>query len=369
MSKIPFIDLKIGTSLIRSEVDRAIAGVIDDTSFVLGPELEGFEREFASYCEASHCAGMSSGTSALHLILLAYGIGPGDEVITVPNTFVATAEAIVMAGARPVLVDVRDETALIDVEQAREAVSSNTKAIIAVHLFGQCCDMDPLMELAGDKGMVIIEDACQAHGAAYKGRKAGSLGHAAAFSFYPSKNLGAFGEAGAVTTQDGKLIESVKALRHHAQFEKNVHARIGYNYRLDCIQAAVLRVKLKYLDEWNENRRNLAGIYRKNLEDTGYHLFEEKSDCRHVYHLFTVGCTDKEAVQKGLTDAGIAWGQHYPIPVHLQPAFSFLEMGKGRFPVAEKLMDETISLPMFPELKEEEVVEICDILRGIESSV
>ncbi len=368
MSKIPFLDLRAATRQVRKEIDEAIHRVIDNTAFVLGPEVENFEQEFATYCGVTYCAGTSSGTSALHLILQGYGIGPGDEVITVPNTFIATAEAIVMTGAKMVLVDVYEDSALIDIEKVRTAITPRTKAIIPVHLFGQCCDMDSLMELCREKKIRIIEDACQAHGATYKGMKAGSLGHAAAFSFYPSKNLGAFGEGGAVTTNDGELFERIKALRHHAQFEKNVHAEIGYNYRLDSIQAAVLRVKLRYLDEWNNKRRAVAERYLDDLKGADYRLPVEKPENRHVYHLFTIGCTDKEAVQRALSDAEIGWGEHYPIPIHLQPAFSYLGMKEGSFPVAERLMKGLISLPMFPELKMEEVDRVCDVLRNVHIS-
>ena len=363
MGKIPFIDLRAGTAKIRKEIDEAIAHVIDNTAFVLGPGVEGFEKEFAEFCGSSYCIGTSSGTSALHLALLGYGIGPGDEVITVPNTFIATVEAIAMTGAKTVLVDVEQDTSLIDVSKVEAAITPNTKAIIPVHLFGQCCDMDPLMELAEAKKIVVIEDACQAHGALYKEKRAGSLGHAAAFSFYPSKNLGAFGEGGALTTSDDELLRRAKALRHHAQYEKNIHAEIGYNYRLDALQAAILRVKLKYLDESNEGRRAAANRYIENLEGTGYRLPVEKAGRKHIYHLFTVGCADKESVEKALTDAGIGWGEHYPIPVHLQPAFSDLGFGEGSFPIAEKHMCEIVSLPMYPELCVEDVDRVCGVLK------
>ena len=249
--KVPFLELKKQYESIKTEINDAIQKVIDRTAFAGGPFVESFEKAFATFCRCDHVVGVGSGTEALWLSLLALGIDPGDEVITVPNTFIATAEAIVMAGAKLILVDVYEDSALIDIEKVHTAITPRTKAIIPIHLFGQCCDMDSLMELAREKKIRIIEDACQAHGATYKGMKAGSLGHAAAFSFYPSKNLGAFGEGGAVTTNDSELFKRIKALRHHAQFEKNVHAEIGYNYRLDSIQAAVLRVKLKYLDEWN----------------------------------------------------------------------------------------------------------------------
>lgn len=368
MDKIPFFNLSEGTQKIRAEIDEAIARVIDNTAFVLGPELERFEEEFAAYCEARYGAGVSSGTSALHLILQSCQIGPGDEVITVPNTFVATVESIAMTGAEPVLVDVHEDTHLIDPAKVEAAVTPRTRAVVPVNLFGQCCDMDPLMELAEKHKFVVIEDACQSHGATYKGRKSGSLGHAAAFSFYPSKNLGSFGEGGAVTSNDEEIIGRVKALRHHAQFSKNVHSEIGYNNRLHSIQAAVLRVKLRYLDEWNERRRELAARYRKNLEGAGYILPVEKPDRKAVYHLFTIWCTDKEAVGKALSGAGIEWGEHYPTPIHLQPAFSSLGAKNGRYPVAESLMKGLISLPMFPELGEEAVDRVCEVLRSVETT-
>ncbi len=368
MSKIPFFNLEESTRSIRSEIDEAVARVIDNSAFVLGAELERFEEDFARYCGAEHCVGVSSGTSALHSTLLGFGIGPGDEVITVPNTFIATVEAIAMTGAKPVLVDVMEDTALIDPERIKEAVTANTKAIIAVHLFGQCCDMDPILEIAEKNDLLVIEDACQAHGAGYKGKRSGSLGHAAAFSFYPSKNLGAFGEGGAVVTSDGELLKRAKALRHHAQYNKNEHAEIGYNYRLDSLQAAILRVKLRHLDDWNDKRRKLADRYLRNLEGTGYRLPVEKPERRHVYHLFPLGCPDKEAVGKALSDEGIGWGEHYPIPVHLQPAFSSLGAGDGSYPVAEKMMRDAISLPMFPELNKEDVDRVCEVLRRVDSS-
>lgn len=365
MSKVPFLDLKKGLGRIRPEVDEAIAKVVDNTAFVLGPELEAFEKDFASFCDVSHCAGTNSGTSALHLILLGYGIGPGDEVITVPNTFVATVEAIAMTGATPVLVDILEDTWLIDPASVEKAITPKTKAILSVALFGQCCDMDRLMEIAVKNGIRLIDDTCQAHGAEYNGRRAGSLGHASAFSFYPSKNLGAFGEGGAVTSDDGELIERIKSLRHHAQVEKNVHGAIGYNYRLESLQAAVLRVKLKYLDAWNDGRRAAAARYREQLEGTSYIMPVERPGNRHVYHLFPVRCTDKEAVEKALSEAGIGWGEHYPIAVHLQPAFSYLGKREGSYPVAEATMKSLVTLPMFPELTGGEVDQVCEVLKRL----
>jgi len=360
---IPFLDLKKTLEPIRNEVDEAIKRVIDNTAFVLGPELEAFEKDFASFCGTKYCIGTSSGTSALHLILLGYGIGPGDEVITVPNTFIATVEAIAMTGATPVLVDVEPDTALIDPGKVEEAITPKTKAIIAVHLFGQCSDVDKLKEIVKDRDIKVIEDACQAHGAMYKGKRAGNLGDSAAFSFYPSKNLGAFGEGGAITTNDDKLFERIKALRHHAQYSKNVHEEIGYNYRLDSLQAAILRVKLKYLDEWNEMRRKAASAYREYLNGLDLWIPEEKTDRKHIYHLFTIATDRKEEVGKALKDAGISWGEHYPIPVHLQPAFSYLGKGEGSYPIAERLMKNIISLPMFPGLSDDDVKYVCDTIK------
>ncbi len=366
-NKIPFFDLKEGTRKIRVEIDEAVSRVIDNTSFILGPDLESFEKEFAAYCGTPYCAGIHSGTAALHTILVAYGVGPGDEVITVPNTFVATAEAIAMAGAKPVLVDVREDNGLIDVEKIRPAITPRTKAIIPVHLFGQTCDMDRLMAVAKESRLVVIEDSCQAHGASYKGRKAGSLGHAAAFSFYPSKNLGACGEGGAITTSDETIVRKAKALRHHAQYERNVHRELGYNYRLDSIQAAILRVKLKHLDEWNDTRRLLAGRYRKNLEGTRYWMPKESEGCRAVYHLFPIVTDRKEAVCKALSAANIGWAEHYPQPVHLQPAFAGLGKREGSYPIAERLMRGLVSLPMFPELTPDAVDTVSEVLRGAEA--
>lgn len=365
-NKIPFIDLQAGTRKIRKEIDEAVARVMDNTAFILGPELEAFESDFAEYCGAAHCAGIHSGTAALHLALLCYGVGPGDEVITVPNTFIATVEAIAMTGARPVLVDVRGDNALIDVEKVQKAITPRTKAIIPVHLFGQTCDMDSIMALAEKHGIVVIEDSCQAHGSAYKGRRAGSLGHASAFSFYPSKNLGAFGEGGAITTNDPKVLEKARALRHHAQFKRNIHQELGYNYRLDSLQAAILRVKLKYLEGANEGRRAAAKRYLDNLKGTSYWLPVETAGCRHVYHLFPIGAANKPVVTKALTEANIGWGEHYPIPVHLQPAFSHLGKKAGSYPVAEKLMREVVSLPMFPELEPHDIDRVCEVLKGVD---
>lgn len=366
---IPFIDLNRGLSDIRSEINSAISRILDNSSYVLGPELEAFEKDFASYCGAKYCVGVNSGTSALHLALICNNIGPGDEVITVPNTFIATVEAIAMTGARPVLVDVEEKTALMDPKLLEKAITRKTKAILPVHLFGQVCDMDAINEIASSKGIVVIEDACQAHGALYKGKKAGSLGRVAAFSFYPSKNLGSCGEGGAITCEDLSIAERAKALRHHGQFERNVHREVGYNYRLETIQAAVLRVKMKHLDAWNEKRRFLAKRYIENLKGTKYWLPEEAENRRHVYHLFPVVAQNKKKLTEALSAARIGWGEHYPKPVHLHPAFAYLGKKEGSFPVAEKLMRGIVSLPMFPELLPSEVDRVAEVLRDVDRQI
>jgi len=367
MSNIPFFSLSEATVKIRREVDEAIAEVIDNTSFVLGPVLERFEKAFADYCGVGYCAGTSSGTSALHMALLGYGIGIGDEVITVPNTFIATVEAIAMTGAKPVLVDVLEDTALIDPAKVESAVTSKTKAIIPVHLFGQCCDMDPIMEIAKKHNLKVIEDSCQAHGAEYKTKKAGSLGDVAAFSFYPSKNLGSFGEGGAITSDDGDFIAKIKGLRHHGQLSKNDHSLLGYNYRLQAIQAAVLKVKLKYLDEANSKRRELANRYKSNLENLPFWTQFEPKECKAVYHLFSISCSNKSEVTEALDRAHIGWGQHYPFPIHLQPVFADLAYKEGSFPIAEKLIKTSLTLPMFPELKLLQVDKVCKVLESVAS--
>ena len=368
MEKIPFFNLTEQTGLIRGEIDKAIAEVIDNTAFVLGPGLDRFESEFASYCGAKYCAGASSGTSALVLALLGYKIGPGDEVITVANTFIATVEAIVMAGATPVLVDVCEETALMDPSKLEAAITQRTRAIIPVHLFGQTCDMDPIMKIAEKHGLKVIEDSCQAHGASYKGKKAGSLGHAAAFSFYPSKNLGAFGEGGAVTTDSEEAVTRIKGLRHHGQIIKNEHSVMGYNFRLHSLQAAVLSAKLKYLDGWNDKRRALAKRYHEGLGGSGYWMAKEQDECRPVYHLFALGCRDRKTVTDALDTANIGWGRHYPVPIHMQPAFRNLGRDEGDFPVSERLMNSCITLPMYPELEPEKVDYVCKVLRTVKQT-
>lgn len=358
---IPFLDLQAQYRAIKQEIDPAIQGVIDAHAFAGGPAVDRFEQEFAAFSGVAHCVGVNSGTAALQLLLQAHGIGPGDEVITVANTFFATAEAIILSGATPVLVDCDERTALIDVRQVEAAITQRTKAVIPVHLYGQPAPMEELASLAKKHGLLLFEDACQAHGAKLHGQTAGGMADGAVFSFYPGKNLGAYGEAGAVATNDAGIAGNIRMLRDHGQPAKYVHRLIGMNERMDGIQGAVLSVKLKHLPTWNEARRNNAALYRKYLP-TNIQLFEELPGAQGVYHLFVVRVPDRDAVQKKLQERGIQTGIHYPIPIHLQEAVTSYGWKKGQFPVSEKLAEEILSLPMFPELTEAQIEEVCAML-------
>ena len=349
---IPFLDLKAQYRSIKEEVDAAIADVITNTQFILGPAVEGFERDFASYCGVDYCVGVNSGTSALHLAMLAAGVGEDDEVITVSHTFVATAAAIMYCGARPVFVDVTPGTYTMDPTLIEAAITPRTKAIMPVHLYGQCADMHPIMEIARKHKLVIIEDAAQAHGARYRGKRAGSIGDIAIFSFYPGKNLGAYGEGGAVVTNNRDYVDRMRMLRDHGQSRKYAHDILGYNYRLEGIQGAVLGVKLRHLDDWNRARRAHAAKYRSLLKAN---LLEEASYGEPVYHIFPLFSPQRDALQTHLTARGIATGIHYPIPVHLQKAFG----ESGSFPITERAARETLSLPMFAELTEEQIATVA----------
>ncbi|HXU08992.1 MAG TPA: DegT/DnrJ/EryC1/StrS family aminotransferase [Blastocatellia bacterium] len=351
---IPFVDLKAQYSSIKQEVDDAIARVLDKCQFVLGDEVEAFEAEFAAYCQTKHAVGVNSGTSALHLALLATGIKPGDEVITVSFTFVATAAAIRYTGATPVFVDVDPRSFTIDPAKLEAAISPRTKAVVPVHLYGQCADMRPVMDIARKHRLIVIEDAAQAHGAEYENRRAGSLGDLACFSFYPGKNLGAYGEGGAITTNDPGYDKALRVLRDHGQTAKYHHEVIGYNYRLEGIQGAVLRVKLRHLEEWNDARRRLAALYRQLLVDAGVRLVEEMSYGKPVYHVFPILTDHRDALAAHLKTSAIATGIHYPIPVHLQPAFADLGYKAGDLPITERAARQTLSLPMYPELSKED---------------
>ena len=360
---IPFLDLKAQYLSIKDEINGAIAGVLESCQFVLGEEVERFEREFASYCGTEHALGVNSGTSALHLALLACGIKPGDEVITVSFTFVATAAAVTYVGARPVFVDVMPGSYIMDTAQIERAITPRTKAIVPVHIYGQCADMEQILEIARKHDLVVIEDAAQAHGAEYKGRRAGSFGDLACFSFYPGKNLGAVGEGGAVVTNNSDHAEKIKVLRDQGQSRKYHHEVVGYNYRLEAIQGAVLRVKLRYLDAWNRARRKHASLYRKLLAGAGVRLLEEKDYGKAVYHIFPIFTAERDSLQQHLASRGIATGIHYPIPVHKQRAFSDPVNASGSLAESERASKETLSLPMFAELSDDAISRVADSIR------
>jgi dTDP-4-amino-4,6-dideoxygalactose transaminase len=349
--RVPFLDLEAQHAPLRNEFTRAIGEVIDSSAFAGGPFVEKFEEAFASYCACRYAIGVGSGTEALWLSLLACGIGAGDEVITVPNTFMATAEAITYCGARPVFVDVDEQTYTMDPAGLEAVLSPRTKAIIPVHLFGQTADMDPILEFARRHHLLVIEDAAQAHGAKYKGRKAGTMGNVGCFSFYPGKNLGAFGEAGAVVTESTELQEKIRVLRDHGQIRKYRHTMIGWNCRMDGIQAAVLSVKLRHLDRSNTLRRRHALEYNEALEKVEEVIRPFAAPyAEHVYHLYPIRVRERDEVMWRLQQKGIQCGVHYPVPIHLQKAYRSLGYEAGRFPVSERTALEFISLPMFPEL-------------------
>jgi dTDP-4-amino-4,6-dideoxygalactose transaminase len=363
-TKVPFLDLEAHHSPLRAEFDEAIRAVIDQNAFAGGPVVSEFEGEFAAFCDSRFAIGLGSGTEALWLALLACGIGSGDEVITVPSTFMATAEAITYAGATPVFVDVDDRTYTMDPAQLEQALTPRTKAIVPVHLFGQAADMDPILAFGRQHGLYVVEDAAQAHGTLYKGQKAGSIGDLGCFSFYPGKNLGAFGEAGAVVTNDQRLDEKIRILRDHGQVRKYHHTMVGWNCRMDGIQAAVLRVKLRHLDHNNQSRRRHAKQYNHSLAEleeltTPY----EAAYGQHVYHIYAVRVSGRDEVMRSLEEKGIGCGIHYPVPVHLQKAYRGLGHAPGAFPVSERTATEFLSLPMFPELTEKQIQLVTDAVK------
>jgi dTDP-4-amino-4,6-dideoxygalactose transaminase len=355
---IPFLDLKAQYQQMKPEIDAAVARAIDSAQFVLGPEVAAFEERFASYCNARHCLAVNSGTSALHLALLAAGIGPGDEVITVSMTFVATTAAILYSGARPVFVDVDPVAWTMNPSLIEAAITPRTKAILPVHLHGLMADMDPIMAIARRHNLVVIEDAAQAHGAEYKGRRAGSIGDLGCFSFYPGKNLGAYGEGGAVVSNDSEFAHRISLLRDWGQESKYNHALHGYNYRMDGIQGAVLNVKMNYIEAWTEARRSVASFYDHLLERHRCRRPAPPLHSRHVYHVYAVGLAQRDETQKVLQAAGIGVGIHYPVPVHLQKAYADLGYGAGDFPITELLAHQFLSLPIYAELRPEQVSEV-----------
>lgn len=371
---VPFLDLKSQYVALKPEIDEAIQRVLDATAFAGGPFVAQFEKEFAEFCQVDHCVGVGSGTDALWLALLALGVGPGDEVITVPDTFIATAEAITYCGATPVFVDVDEKSYNMDphaLEQYLKSQMSNPKegrrpkAIIPVHLFGQTADMDPILDIAKQYGLSVVEDACQAHGALYRGKPAGSMGHAGCFSFYPGKNLGAYGEAGAVVTNNGELANKMRMIRDHGQEKKYYHGCIGWNARMDGLQGAILSVKLKHLATWNEARRSHAELYSKLLHDVDGIITPTEMDyAKHVYHIYAVRAGNRDALIAKLGEKGVNCGIHYPVPVHLQAAYNCLGCTQGSFPVAEKSASEFVSLPMFPELTQEQIRYTVDMVKA-----
>jgi dTDP-4-amino-4,6-dideoxygalactose transaminase len=365
--KVPFLDLKAHHASIRNEIDAAIREVIDSGAFAGGPFVERFEKDFAKFCGVPFSVGVGNGTDALWFALLAAGVKPGDEVITVPMTFMATAEAISFCGAKPVFVDIDGDTYTIDPAKLEGAITSKTKAIIPVHLYGQVSDMDPILEIASRYRVTVIEDACQAHGAEYKGKSAGSMGIAGCFSFYPGKNLGALGEAGGVVTSNEEIKRKIQVLRDHGQERKYQHSMIGWNGRMDGIQGAVLKIKLKGLAVANQARRNHADYYNKLLIDLADDVTipKEAAGRRHVYHVYAVRVKNRDVVMKQLSKEGIGCGVHYPVPIHLQPAYSFLGYKRGEFPIAEKCGNEFLSLPMFPELTAAQIEAVVEALYDV----
>jgi dTDP-4-amino-4,6-dideoxygalactose transaminase len=365
---IPFLDINAQYNSIKDELDAAVFDTLASSSFILGPAVANFEESFANYCGTSHSVAVNSGTSALHVGLLAAGIKPGDEVITVSMTFIATIAAITYVGAVPVFVDVDPQTFAMDASLIEAAITPKTKAIMPVHLHGLMADMDPIMDIARKHGLKVIEDAAQSHGAEYKGRRAGSIGDIGCFSFYPGKNLGACGECGAVVTNNSEYAESVRMLRDWGQKEKYHHVVPGFNYRMDGIQGAALGVKLKYIEKWTEARRQCAHWYEQRLGNTEIPIPAPADHCRHVYHVYAVQVENRDQVQQSMQDAKIATGIHYPIPVHLQKAHADLGGKVGDFPVTEKLCDRFLSLPVYPEMTEQAVDQVATELIKVVSS-
>lgn len=360
--KVKYLDLQAQYQTIKKEIDEAIKDVIDSSAFILGKAVDDFENQFASYCQTDHAIGVNNGTNAVMLALKALGIGPGDEIITAANTFVATLAAIVHAGARPVLVDVDPETANMDPQLLKLAISTRTRAIVPVHLYGRLCDMAAISQIASKNNVSIIEDAAQAHGATIDGRRAGSFGMAAAFSFYPGKNLGAFGEAGAIVTSDERINRMTRTLRDHGSSDKNVHKYVGYNARMEGLQGAVLGIKLKHLDRWITARRKIAARYNSLLKEVPVKTPSMTEESSHVFHCYVIECEQRDELREFLAKREIPTLIHYPIPVHLQKAYTFLDYRQGDFPVAEKMAQEIISLPIYPELCREEVEYVAGVI-------
>jgi len=366
MSDIQLVDLRAQYDSIRAEIDPAVAHIIETTSFIMGKPVDTFEREFATYCETAHAVGCANGTDALYLALRAMDVGSGDEVITVPNTFIGTTEAVTLTGARPVLVDVEERSGLLDPRFLEAAIGDRTAAILPVHLFGHPVRMDAVCEVAEHHGLPVLEDAAQAHGGRYRGRRVGTFGRVGAFSFYPGKNLGAYGDGGAIVTSSDELAQKIRMIRNHGRTDKYLHEIEGVNSRLDALQAAILSVKLTHLDEWNQLRRRHAARYCELLADVPeleLPPLPSPDEAEPVWHLFVVRTPRRDNLQLALRDAGIACGVHYPIPLHLQPAYRHLGYKPGDFPVAERLAEMSLSLPMYPELTAEQIERVATTVR------
>ncbi|MEK7234397.1 MAG: DegT/DnrJ/EryC1/StrS family aminotransferase [Elusimicrobiota bacterium] len=364
-TRVPYLDLKAQYSAIRPEIDKVVSKVIVDSAFIGGPFLKAFEEEFCQYCGTAMAVGVSNGTDAVRLALLACGVGPGDEVITVPNTFIATSEAITMTGAKVKFVDIDPQSRNMDVRLLEAALTPKTKALLPVHLYGRPADMNPILEIAKAKGLRVVSDGAQAHGARYRDRGIGQYGDATTFSFYPGKNLGAYGDAGAVITDDAEIARKIRMLRDHGRTKKYEHEIEGFNCRMDGIQAAVLSVKLRYLDGWTELRQKHAARYCSLLRDIPeIQLPLEDSDTSSVHHIFAIEVDRRDEVQAQLQAGGIETGIHYPIPLHLQPAYSHLKLGRRSFPVAEAMAQRALSLPMFPELTNAQIDRVAEAVRS-----
>jgi len=379
---IPFLDLKTQFREIEHEVLPMVKEAMENAAFIGGPQVSGFETEFAAFCDSKYGVGVNSGTDALRFALMAAGVGSGDEVITVPHTFIATTEAISQVGAKPVFVDIDPKTYNMDpnklesylnkrfkenasgLQPPASSLKPRPKAVIPVHIYGQPADMDPILEISKKKSLVVIEDACQAHGSLYKGKKAGSMGLVGCFSFYPGKNLGAYGEGGAVVTQSEDIANKIRMIRDHGQAKKYYHDMEGYNGRLDAIQAGVLRIKLRRLPAWNEARRRNAQYYNELLSMIkGVTVPKEANGCRHVYHLYVILVDDRDGLQKYLNEKGVGTGLHYPVPLHLQKAYAYKGYKEGDFPVTESVAKRLLSLPMFPELTKAQIEYVADCIK------
>jgi dTDP-4-amino-4,6-dideoxygalactose transaminase len=367
MEPVRYLDLQAQYDSIRDDVLAALRDVCESSQFAQGPATADFEAKFAAYCEVDHCVSLNSGTSALHLALRCLDIGPGDEVVTVGMTFIATAWAISYVGATPVFIDIDPDRYTMSFSKLEKAITPRTKAIIPVHLYGTPADMDAIKAIADRHGLPVIEDAAQAHGARYRGKRVGQFGNIACFSFYPSKNLGAYGEGGALVTNDRSIAQRARSLRDHAQSQKYLHDELGYNYRMDSFQAAVLAIKLKQLDSWNRERADRAAYYTELLNNSSYKLPLSPSDSESVWHCYVIQTQGRDRVRSALKDAGIDTAVHYPVPVHLQKAYAYLGYKPGDLPVTERLCQQCLSLPIYPELPKEKIRTVASTLLDLES--